>query len=223
MVREILNIAPEDITKLKKLSMDDEQVTNKKEKNLVVTTMEVIAGYVWRSRYRAMKLSPDKTTALGISVGIRNTMEPLLPEGYYRNAFVHVYVALTAKELRETPMYRVVSLIKEAKRAAVGNGYVWEQLREMERTMKLKLASEEEIHGGVFMMVTDWCHLGQDHNAWGGLVNIISLVLMAKSFLCILLPASKTISGMSGSVGVHLSLPKDAMAQFKEEMDALNL
>ncbi|XP_010426168.1 PREDICTED: spermidine sinapoyl-CoA acyltransferase-like [Camelina sativa] len=223
MVRETLNITSEDITKFKNIIMEAENdLTNKKiKKNMVITTVEVLAAYVWRARCRAMKLNPDKTTVLMISVGIRNTMDPPLPKGYYGNAFVIAFVALTAKELSETPMSRLVKLIKDAKREAVENCYLWEQLREMENTMKLKLASKE-ICGGEIMMMTDWRHLGMHQDVWGSLVNIIPLVPMTLAFLCILLPSSKAVPGKSGGVQMLITLPRDAMAKFKEEMDALH-
>ncbi|CAH8267746.1 unnamed protein product [Arabidopsis lyrata] len=221
MVREILNITSEDITKLKNISIEDENLANENEKNMEITTVEALAAYVWRARCRAMKLDPDTITDLVISVGIRSSMEPPLPEGYYGNAFTYASVALTAEELSKTPMSRLVRLIKDAKREALDNGYVWEKLREMENTMKLKLASEE-IHGGVFMMLTDWRHLGLDQEVWGGLMNIIPLVPLTLPFMCVLLPASKAVPGKSGGVRVLTTLPRYAMAKFKEEMDALH-
>ncbi|CAE6075362.1 unnamed protein product [Arabidopsis arenosa] len=150
-----------------------------------------------------------------------SSIEPPLPEGYYGNAFTYASVALTAEELSKTPMSRLVMLIKDAKREALDNGNVWEKLREMENTMKLKLASEE-IHGGVFMMLTDWRHLGLDQDVWGGLMNIIPLVPLTLPFMCVLLPASKAVPGKSGGVRMLTTLPRDAMAKFKEEMDALH-
>lgn len=48
-------------------------------------------------------------------------------------------------------------------------------------------------------------------------MNIIPLVPMTMD-LCVLLPASKADPGMSGGVRVLVTLPRDVMAKFKEEI-----
>ncbi|XP_010507276.1 PREDICTED: spermidine coumaroyl-CoA acyltransferase-like [Camelina sativa] len=216
MVREILDITSEDITKLKKLVGEDEQMTNDKEK-MVVTTLEILAAHVWRARCRALKLNPEGTTVLGLAIGIRSIMEPALPEGYYGNAFVNAYVSLTASELSESSLSHIVRLIKNMKTAAIRKQYVLGELSKIEGTLKMK-ASFEGINAGS-MMLSDWRQIGLHYNGWGGLVNIIPLFSVKLPHLCAFLPASKAVPGMQGGVRVLVTLPKAAMAKFKEEMN----
>ncbi|ESQ45858.1 hypothetical protein EUTSA_v10011129mg [Eutrema salsugineum] len=219
MVREILNITSDDITKLKKTIAEDEQTTNENEKKVVVTTLEILAAQIWRARCRALNMSPNETMVLSIAIGIRNFIEPPLPEGYYGNAFVNGYVALTAKELSDSSLSSLVRLIKDLKRAAMDKRYMLGKLSEMERSVK-DMSCSSDINKG-FMVVTDWRQIGLQYDGWGGLVNIIPLVSMTMPFICVLLPASKADPGMSGGVRVLATLPRDAMAKFKEEMTNL--
>ncbi|XP_010423257.1 PREDICTED: spermidine coumaroyl-CoA acyltransferase-like [Camelina sativa] len=201
MVCEILNVTPEDISQLK------EKVAGE------VTTLEILAAHVWRSRCRALKLSPDGTSLFGMAVGIRRIVDPPLPEGYYGNAFVKANVAMKAGELNNSPLSHVVTLIKEAKRAALEKKYVLEQLREIERTLKMNVAFEGG--SGAFMLLTDWRQLGlldEVDFGHGGSLNIIPLVPKYLPDICIFLPRKH------GGVRVLVTLPKPAMSNFKEHM-----
>ncbi|KFK28856.1 hypothetical protein AALP_AA7G057400 [Arabis alpina] len=214
LVREILNITWEDITKLKNIIAENKSKTNEHEKLEVdATTLEVLAAHIWRARSRALKLNPEGTTVLGLGVGIRSIMEPPLPEGYYGNAVVPALVALTARELSKSPLSRVVRLIKDMKREALDKRYVLGKLSEMETRIKV-MAWPNRI-GIETMLLSDWRQIGLQYD---GLVNIIPLISMTRPFICVLLPASKADPGMSGGVRLVVTLPREAMAKFKEEM-----
>lgn len=206
MVCEILNVTSEEITQLKKKVGED------------VTTLEILAAHVWRARCRALKLSTDGTSLFGMAVGIRRIVEPPLPEGYYGNAFVKANVAMKAGELSNSPLSHVVKLIKEAKRASQEKMYVLEQLREIERTLKMKVACEGG--NGAFMLLTDWRQLGlldEVDFGYGGSVNIVPLVPKYLPDICIFLPRKH------GGVRVLVTLPKPVMDNFKEHMNPLSL
>ncbi|VVB13547.1 unnamed protein product [Arabis nemorensis] len=93
-----------------------------------------------------------------MAVGIRRIIEPPLKEGYYGNAFVKANVAMKAGELSNSPLSSVVKLIKEAKRAAMEKKYVHEQLRDIERSLKVKAMCGGG--NGAFMLFTDWRQMG---------------------------------------------------------------
>ncbi|VVB04554.1 unnamed protein product [Arabis nemorensis] len=219
MVREIMNITSEDILKLKKTFVEDEQISNDNEKKVVVTTFEILAAHLWRARSRALNLSPDEIMVMLFAIGIRGIMEPPLPQGYYGNAVLDGRVALPASELRDSSLSHLVSLIKDTKRAALEKRYVLGQLRGIERRLKVVPSSDRIAMN--FMTLSDWRQIGLHYDGWGGLVNIIPLLLMTLPHLWNLLPVSKAVPEMSGGVRVMVTLPKDAMAKFKEEMNAI--
>ncbi|ESQ40640.1 hypothetical protein EUTSA_v10013522mg [Eutrema salsugineum] len=205
MVCEILNVTPQDIAQLKKKIGEE------------VTTLEILAAHVWRARCRALKLSPDGTTLFGMAVGIRRVVEPPLREGYYGNAFVKANVAMKAGELSNSPLSHVVKLIKEAKRSALEKRYVCEQLKETEKSLKMKVTCQGG--NGAFMLLTDWRQLGlldEVDFGYGGSVNIIPLVPKYLPDLCIFLPRKH------GGVRVLVTLPKPAMDNLKEHMNPLS-
>lgn len=202
MVCEILNVTSQDITQLKKTISEE------------VTTLEILAAHVWRARCLALKLSPDGTTLFGMAVGIRRIVEPPLKEGYYGNAFVKANVAMKAGELSNSPLSRVVKLIKEAKRAAMEKRHVLEQLREIERSLKVRAMCEGGK--GAFMLLTDWRQIGlidEVDFGYGGSINIIPLVPKYLPDICIFLPRNR------GGVRVLVTLPRAAMDNFKEHMN----
>uniref|UniRef100_A0A1J3D5U4 3'-N-debenzoyl-2'-deoxytaxol N-benzoyltransferase n=1 Tax=Noccaea caerulescens TaxID=107243 RepID=A0A1J3D5U4_NOCCA len=222
MVREILTITSDNITKLKKKIAEDEQFTNdNKEKKVVVTTLEILAAHVWRARCRALNMSPNETLDLGLAIGIRGIMEPPLPEGYYGNAFLSGFVTLTARELSESSLSRIVGLIKDMKRAALDKRFVLGQLSDIEGRVKV-MPTPENIGIGT-MVLSDWRQIGLHYDGWGGLVNIIPLIPMNNPFFWILLPVSKAVPEMKGGVRVMVTLPREAMAKFKEEIDDCSL
>lgn len=205
MVCEILNVTSQDITQLK---------TNISEE---VTTLEILAAHVWRARCLALKLSPDGTTLFGMAVGVRRIVEPPLQEGYYGNAFVKANVYMKAAELSNSPLSSVVKLIKEAKRAAMEKKYVREQLREIERSLKVKPMCGGG--NGAFMLLTDWRQMGlldEVDFGYGGSVNIVPLVPKYLPDICIFLPRK------NGGVRVLVTLPRAAMDNFKEHMNPLS-
>ncbi|KAL1206578.1 Spermidine coumaroyl-CoA acyltransferase [Cardamine amara subsp. amara] len=96
MVSEAINIRAGTIKKLKDYLMRECDFPKES-----FTTYEVISSCIWKLRSRALKLNPDGITVLGIAVGIRNVLDAPLPQGYYGNAYIDVYIELTARELEE--------------------------------------------------------------------------------------------------------------------------
>ncbi|KAK8707842.1 hypothetical protein V6N13_058894 [Hibiscus sabdariffa] len=196
----------------------------KESKDESVTSLEVLSAYIWRARFRALKLSPDKTTMLGMAVGIRRTVKPQLPEGYYGNAFTSANTAMTGKELDEGPLSKAVKQIKESKKLASENDYIWNLMSINEKLRELN--SKFEAAAGSTMVITDWRRLGLLEDVdfgWKGSVNMIPLPWKMFGYvdLVLLLPPCKLDQSMKGGARVLVSFPRAAMAKFREEMDAL--
>ena len=79
-------------------------------------TIEALSAYVWRSRFRALKLNSDGKILFWLIVGIRKLLNPPLPDGYYGNAFTETNVELMGGEFNEEPLSKVVKLIKDRKK-----------------------------------------------------------------------------------------------------------
>ncbi|WCJ34965.1 HXXXD-type acyl-transferase family protein [Euphorbia peplus] len=191
---------------------------------LSFTTIEALGAYIWRSRFRALKLNPDGKTSFFLATGIRNRLNPPLPKGYYGNAFVSSTSTLPGKDLNEVKLSETAKLIKESKRASCSESYIWSELKNREKLIELNVKIEGG--NGANMVLTDWRQLGLMEEVdfgWGGAVNIIPVPWEMFGYvdLCFLIPPCNLDASMKGGVRVLVSLPKDAMPKFKEEMDAL--
>jgi hypothetical protein len=191
---------------------------------------EVLGAYVWRSRFRALKLNSDGKAVFSLAVGIRNRLNSSpLPDGYYGNAFVSANVVLMGGELNEVlPLSKVAKLIKESKKVASNREFIMNSLVIFEKFRRLNIKMEA---CGASTILTDWRQLGflqEEEVDIGGAkeaVNFIAVPLniFANVDLCLFLPPSKVDPSTKGGVRVLVSLPRAAMAKFQEEMDALKL
>ncbi|KAK3025938.1 hypothetical protein RJ639_040854 [Escallonia herrerae] len=66
----------------------------------------------------------DGKIALCLAMGIRHLLNPLLPAGYYGNAFQSANAVLTGRDLNEWPLSRVAKMIKESKKVASDTNYI---------------------------------------------------------------------------------------------------
>ncbi|PIN09235.1 Taxadien-5-alpha-ol O-acetyltransferase [Handroanthus impetiginosus] len=192
---------------------------------ITFTTVEVLTAYVWRSRFRALKQNPDGKTVLHLTVGIRNLVNPPLPEGYYGNAFVSANIVLSGKDLDKEQLCKIALLIKNSKKTASEADYITKALNFMEALRRKDMKIDET---GASLVVTDWRHLKLVEEldfGWKGCVNMIPIRRRMLEFvsLCIFLPANMVNLGMEGGIRVLVSLPGGAMDVFKQEMDALKL
>ncbi|KAL0889476.1 hypothetical protein Bca101_013459 [Brassica carinata] len=172
LVTEILSIKAGNIKMLK-----DTLVKECKFQKESFTTYEILSACIWKSRSRALNLDLDKITVLCIVVGIRHVLDPPLPEGYYGNSIIDVYIELTTRELHESSISNIAKLVKKAKKIAYDKSYVEEVLRNMERMIKEDVKFDEVIDGLLFM--TDMRNLavfGSMDFGWKEPVNIRGLM-----------------------------------------------
>ncbi|KAK7305493.1 hypothetical protein VNO77_43399 [Canavalia gladiata] len=217
---ECFNLNRKSILRLKMQLMKESE--NVKES---FTTLETLGAYVWRSKAKALKLSPDGKTLFCLAVGVRHLLDPPLPEGYYGNAFVGANVVLTVKELNERPLSEVVKLIKESKKISFNNEYIKNSINMLETMRKRNIRIEGT---GASMVLTDWRQLGlleEEDFGWKASVNIVPVPwdMFGYVDLCLFLPPSNLDPSMKGGVRVFVSLPKASMPKFREEMEALKL
>ncbi|KAK1397400.1 spermidine coumaroyl-CoA acyltransferase-like [Heracleum sosnowskyi] len=192
------------------------------------TTVEILGAYVWRSRSRALQLTPNGKTMFSMVMGIRNVLNPPLDAGYYGNAFFcSSDLVLTVRDLNELPLSKVAKLIKESKKALTSStDFVPKTLDNLETIIQQKV--DVEISDGACMELTDWRQLGLMEEVdfgWKEMVNMVPLLWNNFSTnLCMFLPPCKVDSSMKtkGGVRVLVTLPKAAMAKMKEEMECLN-
>lgn len=213
------DITAESIQKLKAGLMKEKECDGKES----LTTLEVLGAYVWRSKFRALDMNLDGKTNFSLAIGIRNVLEPPLPEGYYGNAFTGSFVALDGKELCEGPLSRVALLIKESKRRAA----TIENVRTDLGIKEMMIRENKRMEGsGASMIITDWRHIGllEVDFGWKHSVNIIPVPWNMFGYvdLCFFLPPFALDPSMKGGVRVLVCLPRAAMAKFKEEMAALS-
>ncbi|XP_019083733.1 PREDICTED: spermidine sinapoyl-CoA acyltransferase-like [Camelina sativa] len=219
-VTEKINIRADSIRRLKEATLKEYGFSNE-----VLTTFEVIGAYLWKSRVKALNLDRDGVTVLGLSVGIRDVVDPPLPDGYYGNAYIDMYVPLTAREVEESPISDIVNLIKEAKRKAHDKDYLQEELANTEKIIKMNLTIKGKKDGLFYL--TDWRNIGIFGSmdfGWNEPVNMVPVVPSetARMVNMFMRPSRLELEpDMVGGLQIVVSLPRIAMVKFKEEMKAL--
>ncbi|OMO82956.1 Transferase [Corchorus capsularis] len=191
-----------------------------------IASKKALGAYIWRSKCRALKLDPNGKTVLRLVVGIRQFLNPPLPNGYYGNAFINVNVIMTCRDLIDQGSFsEVVKRIKESKKLASTMDYMRKAMSIMEK--RRQLHSQPDGATGAFMVLSDWRQLGvkgETDFGWKSFVNMISLPwnIYGDVDLCLLMSPSKLDHSMKGGVKVLVSLPRASMAKFKAEMNVLN-
>ncbi|KAK6135792.1 hypothetical protein DH2020_030487 [Rehmannia glutinosa] len=160
----------------------------KKLTRLTSTSFEVLSAHVWRSWARALKLPSNQIVKLVFSVNIRARVDPVMPSGYYGNAFVLGCACTRAGDLSDNGLGYAVELVMRAKES-VGNEYV----REVVELVSSTRASVVDPVGVLIM--TQWSRLGLDSVDFG-IGKPIQVRPICCDKHCILLPICGVASGI---------------------------
>ncbi|XP_020148454.2 inactive tetrahydroanabasine acetyltransferase pauper allele [Aegilops tauschii subsp. strangulata] len=193
------------------------------EAGLKLTTFEVIAAFIWRARVKANGTGPDEVVKMVYSMNMSRILEPALPDGYWGNACVPVYVALAAGELVGQGLADTAALIRRSKQA-VDDEYVrsYIDFQEMHRRR-----GERVTAGGGVSAFTDWRRLGHSEVdfGWGrpDVVLPLSWRIIGSTFPCFLLPYSSTDERRRRGFKVLVALMDHALPCFTHEMQDILL
>lgn len=225
MVHEWFNIEAESINGLRTLCLPKKNgldVVNEP----TLTSFEVLCAYIWRARFRALEQNLDGKVGLMLIMGVNHVIKnPPLPQGYYGNVIVASNAGITGKELNDQGSLRdVAKVVKECKKMGSNIDFVKWSLDFLETVMHQKLSI---VVGGSTMIVTDcrqlgWCEISDF--GWKKPVNHFILpwsMIGHHDNVVMLAPNYKRGSTTNNGVRILISLPKDAMPKFKEEMVAL--
>ncbi|KAH1115041.1 hypothetical protein J1N35_008419 [Gossypium stocksii] len=171
------------------------------------TTFEVLAGFVWRARCKALNLVPQQKTKLLFAADGRKRFIPPLPEGFAGNGIVLTYSISTAGELAEKPLSFAVGLIQQAVKLAT-DSFMRSAIDYFEVTR-----ARPSLDGTV--LITTWSKLSfyTIDFGWGEPISTGPVALPEKPVL-LFLPHQKD----KKSVNLLLGLPVSAMNSFEELM-----
>ncbi|KAK4714124.1 hypothetical protein R3W88_020031 [Solanum pinnatisectum] len=79
------------------------------------STFELLTSVIWRCRTISLKLDPEEEVRVLCLVNARFKFNPLLPNGFYGNAFAFPVAVATAEKLIKNPLGYALELVKKAK------------------------------------------------------------------------------------------------------------
>ncbi|KAI9164790.1 hypothetical protein LWI28_002121 [Acer negundo] len=92
--QRVFHFTAESISKLK-AKANAEAGTHK------ISSLQAILSHVWRSAIRNKRVDPDQDTSFLILIGVRQRLQPLLPQQYLGNAIQCQFVTMKAREVLE--------------------------------------------------------------------------------------------------------------------------
>ncbi|TYI90518.1 hypothetical protein E1A91_D03G128500v1 [Gossypium mustelinum] len=200
MVYKTFLFDPDKLGQLKEQALEDGVLSK-------CTTFEVLAGFVWRARCKALNLVPQQKTKLLFAADGRKRFIPPLPEGFAGNGIVLTYSISTAGELAEKPLSFAVGLIQQAVKLAT-DSFMRSAIDYFEVTR-----ARPSLDGTV--LITAWSKLSfyTIDFGWGEPISTGPVALPEKPVL-IFLPHQKD----KKSINLLLGLPVSAMNSFEELM-----
>lgn len=144
-------------------------------------------------------------------------MKPPLPEGYWGNGCVPMYVKMRAKDVIEKPIWETAEQIKKSK-SNVTDEYVRSFIDFQELHYGEGVTAGKGVSG-----FTDWRHLGHSSVdfGWGGPVTVLPLArkLLGSVEPCFFLPYSTATSEKKDGFKVLVTLVESALPAFKKDME----
>ncbi|CAN6215042.1 unnamed protein product [Urochloa humidicola] len=191
------------------------------EAGLRLTTFEVATAFIWRAKVKASGASSDEVVKMVYSMNISKLIDPPLPEGYWGNVCVPVYVSVAAGDLVDQPLGATAALVKKSKRGVDGE-YVrsYVDFQELHR-------GEGVTAGGAVSAFTDWRRLGHGEVdfGWGGPDAVLPLSwrILGSNEPCFLVPYGAGDERRQRGFKVFVALRRAAVDGFREEMQELLL
>lgn len=170
------------------------------------TTFEILASHTWRSWIRSLDLPPSLHVKLLFPVNIRNRLSPVIPHGYYGNAFVLGCAESSVNQLAVAhDLNAVVRLVQNAK-SIIDHDYVKSTIFLLEdKSLQADLSAS--------LVISDWSKLGlQDLDF--GFGKPLEMCPLASDVFCLFLP----VIGDVKAVRVLVSLPANVVEKFEYYM-----
>ncbi|CAM0952944.1 unnamed protein product [Alopecurus aequalis] len=181
------------------------------------TTFEVLTGCLWRCRTVALAPAADEEMRMICLVSIRGGRNPVIPVGYYGNAFAFPVAVSTAGDLCANPVSYAVELVMKAKRE-VNVDYMRSVARLMVRrgrphfTVVRAYLMSDLTRSGIRELDYGWgkpVYAGPAKGGVGAIPGVASFLIAVKNSM-----------GEEG-IAVPVCLPGHAMDKFTEEMSKL--
>ncbi|TVU12473.1 hypothetical protein EJB05_46123, partial [Eragrostis curvula] len=193
------------------------------EAGVRLTTFEVVAAFIWRARVKANGTSSGEAVKMVYSMNISKLVDPPLPDGYWGNVCVPVYISLPAGDLVAQPLAATAALVKRSKRE-VDDEYV----RSYIDFLELRRGAGATTAGGAAVSAfTDWRRLGHGEVdfGWGGpdVVLPLSWRILGSTEPCFLLPYGANDERRRRGFKVFVAVQGKALPAFREEMAELLL
>lgn len=171
-------------------------------------------------RVRASGIHGEEKVKFAYSINIRRVVMAAIPDGYWGNGCVPMYVVMSAKELIERPIWETAELIKKSK-SNVSDEYVQSYIDYQELHFGDGITAGREVSG-----FTDWRHLGHStvDFGWGGPVTVLPLGrnLLGSVEPCFFLPYSTASAHNKDGFKVLVTLRDSALPAFRQAMQLLS-
>eukprot|EP00253_Pinus_taeda_P003799 PITA_03799 len=177
-----------------------------RESRLICTTFESLAGHVWRSWTRALRISPgEQEMRLSFSANGRYMFEPRLKEGFYGNVIGIACAMSSAKDLTSKKLSEAVRLVQMA-RKSITEEYIRSTIDylELQRPSSLEFSAK--------LGITQWTRfsLYQTDFGWGRPIYAGPIDLSPTPQLCLFLPCVND----GDSIVVCMCLPPSSVSAF---------